>query len=130
MIYSVKRKKLHARICKKYPRTCPSTMTKSIEFFIFTVVFLQPFALSLSFFFLVFFLVSISLNPFSYYILSFLHHFLHPHVGQALGVLFLRSPLPLLKPSTLSCKAACLLFRHHLHINVARKLAGQHLMRG
>ena len=28
------------------------------------------------------------------------------------------------------CKAACLLFRHHLHINAARELAGQHLMRG
>ena len=34
---------------------------------------------------------------------------------------------PLLEPSTLSCKAAGLLFRHHLHINVARELAGQHL---
>ena len=36
---------------------------------------------------------------------------------------------PLLEPFTLSCKAACLLFRHHLHINAARELAGQHLMR-
>ena len=41
---------------------------------------------------------------------------------------FFCSPSPLLEPSTLSCKAACLLFRHHLHINAARKLAGQHLM--
>ena len=31
---------------------------------------------------------------------------------------------PLLELSTLSCKAACLLFRHHLHINAARELAG------
>ena len=54
LVYSVKKKKLHAHICKKYPRTCPSTMIKSTEFFIFTVVFFQPFALSLSFFFLVF----------------------------------------------------------------------------
>ena len=46
MVYSVKRKKLHAHTCKKYPRTCLSTMTKSAEFFLFTVVFLQPFALS------------------------------------------------------------------------------------
>ena len=129
MVYNVKRKKLHAHTCKKYPRTCPSTMTKSAEFFLFTVVFLQPFALSLSFLFLVFFLVCLPLNPFSYYILRFLHQFLHPRVGQALGVLFLCSPLPLLEPSTLSCKAACSLFRHHLHINAARKLAGQHLMR-
>ena len=125
MVYSVKRKKLHAHTCKKYPRTCPSTMTKSAEFFHFTVVFLQPFALSLSFLFL----VSLPLNPFSYYILWFLHQFLHPRVGQALGVIFLCSPLPLLEPSTLSCKAACSLFRHHLHINAARELAGQHLMR-
>ena len=50
MVYSVKRKKLHAHTCKKYPRTCPSTMTKSAEFFLFTVVFLQPFALFLSLF--------------------------------------------------------------------------------
>ena len=129
MVYSVKRKKLHAHTCKKYPQTCPSTMTKSAGFFLFTVVFLQPFALSLSFLFLVFFLLSLPLNPFSYYILRFLHQFLHSRVGQAFGVLFLCSPLPLLEPSTLSCKAACLLFRHHLHINAARELAGQHLMR-
>ena len=39
-------------------------------------------------------------------------------------------PIPhLLEPSTISCKVACLLFRHHLHINAARELAGQHLMR-
>ena len=33
-----------------------------------------------------------------------------------------------LESSILSCKAACSLFRHHLHINAARGLAGQHLM--
>ena len=55
MVYSVKRKKLHVHTCKKYPRTCPSTMIKSAEFFLFTVVFLQPFAFSLSPFFLSFF---------------------------------------------------------------------------
>ena len=129
MVYSVKRKKLHAHTCKKYHRTCPSIMTKSAEFFLFTVVFLQSFALSLSFLFLVFFPVSLPLNPFSYYILWFLHQFLHPRVGQALGVLFLCSPLPLLESSTLSCKAACSLFRHYLHINAARELVGQYLMR-
>ena len=129
MVYSVKRKNLHAHTCKKYPQTYPSTMTKSAEFFLFTVVFLQPFALFLSFLFLVFFLVSLPLNPFTYYILWFLHQFLHPHVGQALGVIFLCSPLPLLEPSTFSCKAACSLFKHHLHINAVRELVGQHLMR-
>ena len=107
-------------------------MTKSTEFFLFTVVFLQLFALSLSLSLslLVFFSVPLSLNPFSYYILWFLYHFLHQRVGKVLGALFLYSPLPLLEPSTLSCKAACSLFRHHLHINAARELAGQHLMRG
>ena len=128
MVYSVKRKKLHAHTCKKYPQTCPSTMTKSAEFFLFTVVFLQPFALSLSFLFLVFFLVCLPLNPFLYYILWFLHQFFHPRVGQALGVIFLCSPLPFLEPSTLSCKVACSLFKHHLHINAVRELARQHLM--
>ena len=131
MVYSVKRKKLHAHTCKKYPRTCPSTMAKNTEFFLFTVVFLQPFTLSLSLSFsssLLF--VPLSLNHFSYYILWFLHHFLHPRVDQVLRVIFLCSPLPLLEPSTLSCKAACSLFRHHLHINAARELAGQHLMQG
>ena len=128
MVYNVKGKKLHAHTCKKYPRTCPSTMTKSAEFLLFTVVFLHPFALFFSLFFLVFFLPSFPLNLFSYYILWFLHQFLHPCVGQALGVLFLCSPLPLLEPSTLSCKVACSLFRHHLHINAVRELAGQHLI--
>ena len=88
------------------------------------------FHLFLSFSFLYFFSVLHSLNLFSCYILLFLHHFLHPHVSQVLGVFFLCSPSPLLEISTLSCKAACLLFRHHLHINTARELAGQHLMRG
>ena len=36
---------------------------------------------------------------------------------------------PLVEPSTLSCKAVGSLLRHHLHINAARELAGQHLMR-
>ena len=34
-----------------------------------------------------------------------------------------------LESSILSCKATCSLFRHHLHINATRGLAGQHLMR-
>ena len=130
MVYSVKGKKLHAHTCKKYPRTCPSTMTKSAEFLLFTVVFLHPFFFSFSLSpFSYLFPSVLPLNLFSYYILWFLHQFLHPRVGQVLGVFFLCSPLPLLEPSTLSYKTACSLFRHHLHINVARELAGQHLMR-
>ena len=42
---------------------------------------------------------------------------------------FSSSFLTLLESSILSWKAARLLFRHHLHINAARKLAGRHLMR-
>ena len=84
------------------------------------------FHLFLSFSFLYFFSVLHSLNLFFLcYILLFLHNFLHPRVSQVLGVFFLCPPSPLLEPSTLNCKAACLLFRHHLHINATRELAGQ-----
>ena len=92
LVYSIKRKELHTHTCKKYPRTCPSTRTKSNEFFFSVVVFLQPFALFLSFFFFVFSFLSLSIYLSSYYILWFLHHFLHPCVGQVLGVIFLCFP--------------------------------------
>ena len=97
-------------------------MTKSTQFF--------PFALflSLSFFLSLFFRPpTFSLS--SYYILWLFYHFLHPRVGQVLEVLFFLLLLPLLESSILSYKAACSLFRHHLHINGARGLVGQHLMR-
>ena len=42
---------------------------------------------------------------------------------------FSSSFLPFLESSILSWKAARLLFRHHLHINAARRLVGRHLMR-
>ena len=42
---------------------------------------------------------------------------------------FSSSFLLFLESSILSWKAARLLFRHHLHINAARRLAGRHLMR-
>ena len=120
---------------KKHPRTWPVSMIDNEELFLFIVVFLSFlllyfFHLFLSFSFLYFFSVPHSLNLFSCYILLFLHYFLHPHVSQVLGVFSPCSPSPLLEPFTLSCKAACLLFRHHLHINAARELVGQHLMRG
>ena len=93
MVYRVKRKELNAYIYRKYPWTCPSTMIVNTKFFLFAVVFLQPFC-SFSFFFFspVFFLC-----PFLFLFLriiyyGFLHHFLHPHVGQVLGVLFLYFP--------------------------------------
>ena len=78
LVYSVKRKELHAHRCKKYPRTCLSTRTKSTEFFIFTVVFLQHFPFFLCFFFLVCFSIPLSLNPFriiyyGFYTISSIH---------------------------------------------------------
>ena len=112
---------------KKYPRTWPVSMIgkKNSSFLL-----LYFFHLFLSFPLLFLFSSSFSLNLLSCYILPFLHHFLNPRVSQVLGVFFLCSPSPLLDPSTFSCKAASLLFRHHLHINAARELARQHLMRG
>ena len=128
LIYGVKWKESHMHIYKKYPRTWPVSMIDNEELFLFTIVFLLPFSLFFSLLFL--FPSPFSVNLLSCYILLFLHHFLHPRVSQVLGVFFFYSPSPLLEPSTLNCKAVCLLFRHHLHINAARELAGQHLMRG
>ena len=130
MVYSVKRKELYAYIYRKYHRTCPSTMTESTKFFIFAVVFLQPLC-SFSFFFSSsLFSVCPPFSLSSYYILWFFTPFPPSTCGSGVGSPFPLLPLPLLEPSILSCKAACSLFRHHLHINAARELAGQHLMRG
>ena len=54
LVDSIKWKELHMHTCKKHPRTCPNNMIDSEEFFLFTVVFLQPFAL-FSFLFFFFF---------------------------------------------------------------------------
>ena len=130
MVYSVKREELYAHRCKKYPRTCPSVGTKSNEFFFFTVVLLQPFVLFLFLFLLFFFSVSPSFFIFLCVIYYGFAPFPPSTCGLGIGSPFFLFPLPLLEPSILSCKAACSLFRHHLHINAARELAGQHLMRG
>ena len=107
---------------KKYHRLSPSSMINSFPFFLFLVIFLQPL------FFSIFYLSSsFSLDAFSCYIPWFLFHSHYTRVIQMLGA----SPCPiphLLEPSTISCKAAYLLFRHHLHINAARELVGKHLM--
>ena len=106
-------------------------MTKSTKFFPFAVLFLQPFcSFSFSFFFLSLFSVCPPFFPF--FVLYTMAFLLFPQFTCGSGV---RSPfslllLPLLEPSILSCKVARSLFRHHLHINAARELAGQHLMRG
>ena len=130
MVYGVKMKELYAYIYRKYSRTCPSTMTENTKFFIFAVVFLQPLC-SFSFFLSpVFFSLPLPFSLSSYYILWFFTPFPPSTCGSGVGSPFPLLPLPPLKPSILSCKAACSLFRHHLYINAARELAGQHLMRG
>ena len=49
-------------------------------------------------------------------------------MDQVVEVLYFLLLLPFLESSILSCKAACSLLRHHLHINAVRGLARQHLM--
>ena len=83
LVDSVKGKKLLVHQYKKYLRICPNNMINNIELFLFTVVFLPPFALFFSF---SFFSSPFSLNLFSCYILWFLYHFFHPRVSQVLGV--------------------------------------------
>ena len=55
--------------------------------------------------------------------------FLSSTCGPGIQRPFSSSPLPSLKSSILSWKAVRSLFRYHLHINAARRLAGRHLMR-
>ena len=45
LVNSVKWKELQIHTCKMHPRTWPNSVIDSEEFFRFTVVFLQPFAL-------------------------------------------------------------------------------------
>ena len=97
-------------------------MTKNTQFFLFSLF------LSLSFF-LVFFSVSLPFSLSSYYILWLFLPFPPSTCGSGVGSPFFPLLLPFLESSILSCKAACSLFRHHLHINAARGLVGQHLMR-
>ena len=82
-----------------------------------------------------FFCFSFFLSPFLFLFLHIIYYdFFLPFppstCGSSVRSPFSLLPLPLLEPSILSCKTACSLFRHHLHINAARELAGQHLMRG
>ena len=55
--------------------------------------------------------------------------FLSSTCGLGVESSFSPSLLPFLESSILSWKAARSLFRYHLHINAARRLAGRHLMR-
>ena len=100
-----------------------TVMINSEEFFLFTVVFLQHFAL---FSFLCF-----SSLPLLWILFRVIYYGFCTIFSIHVWVRCWEFPcpiLPLLEPSTLSCKTACLLFMHHLHINAARELAGQHLM--
>ena len=71
LVDSVKGKKLHMYKYKKHPRLCPNNMINSTKFFLFTVVFLQPFTLSCfslsvpSFFESLFVLYTMVFAPFS-----------------------------------------------------------------
>ena len=129
MAYSVIKKELSAYIHRKYPRTCPNNKTESTIFFLFAVVFLQPFcslSLSLTFsFFQSLYLLFLS----SYYILWLFLPFPPSTCGSGGGNPFFLLLPPFLESSILSCMVACSLFRHHLHINAARGLARQHLIR-
>ena len=97
-------------------------MIKSTQFFHFSLF------LSLSFSYLLFFLPLHSFPFFVLYTMAFLP-FSPSTCGSGVGSHFFPPLLPFLESSILSCKAACSLFRYHLHINAAKGLAGQHLMR-
>ena len=90
MVYNVKRKELYLHIYRKYPWTCPSTMTESTKFLL--LYFFNLFVLSLSFFFSSLFLCPLLFLFLCIIYYGFLHHLLHPRVGQVLGVLFLCFP--------------------------------------
>ena len=123
MDYSVTREELYA--CNYIESILGYALIlwlRVLNSFLFLFFFLFLFSSS-------FFSVPLTFFLFSYYILWLFYHFLHPRVGQVFEALFFPLLLPFLESSIPSCKAACSLFRHHLHINAARGLTGQHLMR-
>ena len=126
LVDSVKGRELHMHKYKKYHRSCPNIVNDSVELFLLAVVLLQPFALfsfSLFFFFCPLFLwIHFRVIYYGFCTIFSIHMWVRCWE-------FFCPISPLLEPSTLSCKAACLLFKHHLHINAARELAGQHLIR-
>ena len=128
MVYSVKRKELYSYIYRKYGHDLVLWL-RVLNYFFLLLYFFNLYVLSLSFF-LQSFSMSLPFSLSSYYILWFFTPFPPSTCGSGIGSPFSLLPLPLLEPSILSCKAACSLFRHHLHINAVRELAGQYLMRG
>ena len=108
---------------EKHPRSCPNSVINSLEFSLFTVVFLQPFFLSSAFSFF-----RPPLFEFFFLLYTMVFALSLPSTCE-LGVWKFPCPIShLLKPSAISCKAAYLQFKHHLHINAARELVGKHLM--
>ena len=119
-------------------KSCACTNTKSIinhalvvwsrvQNSSFLLLYFFNLLLSFSFFVLVFFRCVFLLIPFRVIYYGFSTNF-STHVWVRCSELLY--PLSsLLEPSTLSCKIASSLLKHHLHINAARELAGQHLMR-
>ena len=128
MVYSVKRKELYSYIYRKYGHDLVLWL-RVLNYFFLLLYFFNLYVLSLSFF-LQSFSMSLPFSLSSYYILWFFTPFPPSTCGSGIGSPFSLLPLPLLEPSILSCKTACSLFRHHLHINAVRELAGQYLMRG
>ena len=132
MAYSVIKKELSAYIYRNILGHALIIRLRVLYSSFLLLYFFNPFVLSLSLSFsfpVCFSSVLLSFPLSSYYILSFFLPFPPSTCGSGGG-----SPFSLLLPSflessILSCKVACSLFRHHLHINAARGLAGQHLMR-
>ena len=123
MDYSVTREELYA--CNYIESLLGYALIlwlRVLNSFIFLFFFLFPFPTSffpLPHFFSFFVLYTMAFLPFS-----------SSTCGLGVGSIFFFLPLlPFLESSILSCKDARSLFRHHLHINAARGLAGQHLMR-
>ena len=121
MDYSVKREELYAYI-----------YTENIlgHALILWLRILNSFFFLFFFLFLFFLVLFFSLFPFlriiyyGFFTISSIHVWV-----RCWRSFFFPLLLPFLESSILSCKVACSLFRHHLHINAARGLAGQHLMR-
>ena len=120
--YSVRRKELYAYICTKSILGHALILwLESTQFFMFSLF------LSLIFFSLFF------LSPFLFSFLRVIYYGFFTVSSIHVWVRRWKSFFPLflhfLESSILNCKAAYSLFRYHLHINAARRLAGQHLMR-
>ena len=92
---------------KKHHRLSPNSMINSFQFFLFLVIFIQ----------LLFF--SVFLSPVLLLLWMPFHVIYHDLCSILTVHVWFRC---------WELQAACLLFRHHFHINAARELVGKHLM--